>query len=421
MSIKSKIRTDLILGWPMATVLNWVTRILGLILRIDHSFSKTPKRIIVCKFLGMGSIIQTTPLLQTLRKNFPEANITFVSTLPNQSILKLFPFIDNIICVNEKNIFTLAGSSLRLIFNCWKHKADIYIDLETYSYYSTIMATLSAARNRISFFRKENNIRMGLFTHMMYYNSKVPISKAFLQMARTAGCREIHEELFCLRPSDQDKENILKKVFADPSVCQNKKVIVINVNASELRIERRWSAHNFISLIQKIVTDSDQNIVALVGNKTEKCYVSDIYDKLDPSIREKVVDTSGKSNLNELIALIDISDLFITNDTGPMHIAYSLKKSTIALFGPCSPEQYGVMENTICLYKNVYCSPCVHEFIAPPCKGNNECMKQISVNELMESYINILHGDYKSTNVFPVIYTVNNHALGRVQRKKQAE
>ena len=131
--------------------------------------------------------------------------------------------------------------------------------------------------------------------------------------------------------------------------------------------------------------------------------------------------TEQKRNLNELIALIDLSNLFITNDTGPMHIAYSLKKSTIALFGPCSPEQYGTMENTICLYKNVYCSPCVHEFIVPPCKGNNECMKQISVSEVMDSYKKILMGDYKSTNVFPVIYTVNDHALGRVQRKKQAE
>jgi ADP-heptose:LPS heptosyltransferase len=417
MSVKSKVRTDLILGWPMATVLNWFTRLLGFFLCIDHSFSKTPKRIIVCKFLGMGSIIQATPLLQTLRKNFPKANITFVSTLPNRSIISLFPFIDDIVCVNEKNIFTLTGSSLRLIFSCWKHKADIYIDLETYSYYSTILATLSAARNRISFFRKENNIRMGLFTHMMYYNSKVPISKAYLQMARTAGCSEIHEELFCLRPSAQDKENILKKVFADPSVRQNKKIIVINVNASELRIERRWSAHNFISLIQKIVADSDQNIVVLVGNQTEKKYVAEINDKLDPSIREKVVNTSGKSNLNELIALIDISDLFITNDTGPMHIAYSLKKPTIALFGPCSPEQYGTMENTICLYKNVYCSPCVHEFIVPPCKGNNECMKQISVDEVMLCYKKIFHNENQSADISPVIYAIDQHALGIVKRK----
>ena len=111
MSVKSKVRTDLILGWPMATVLNWVTRLLGFFLRIDHSFSKTPKRIIVCKFLGMGSIIQATPLLQTLRKNFPEANITFVSTLPNRSILSLFPFIDNIVCVNDVgHVFNARGA-----------------------------------------------------------------------------------------------------------------------------------------------------------------------------------------------------------------------------------------------------------------------------------------------------------------------
>ncbi len=88
-----------------------------------------------------------------------------------------------------------------------------------------------------------------------------------------------------------------------------------------------------------------------------------------------------------------------------MHIGFSLKKTAIALFGPCSPHQYGFAENAVCFYKNVYCSPCVHEFIIPPCSyGNNDCMKLISVEEVMNLFSRDLlrkrnYFDYSGNNL----------------------
>ena len=75
-----------------------------------------------------------------------------------------------------------------------------------------------------------------------------------------------------------------------------------------------------------------------------------------------------------------------------MHISFALGKPTISLFGPASPIQYGQNKNAFGIYKNLYCSPCVHDFISPPCKGDNQCMKKITVKEVELLCKNILSG-----------------------------
>ena len=59
--------------------------------------------------------------------------------------------------------------------------------------------------------------------------------------------------------------------------------------------------------------------------------------------------------------LIDGAACVITNDTGPMHVAFSLNRPTVCLFGPGSPEHYGVDNpNVQILYKGIFCSPCIY-------------------------------------------------------------
>ena len=126
-----------------------------------------------------------------------------------------------------------------------------------------------------------------------------------------------------------------------------------------------------------------------------------------------IINLSGKTNLHELVETLRTADLLITNDTGPMHVANSLNTNVLALFGPCSPKQYGLGKNIKTIYKNVYCSPCVHEFVVPPCKGDNQCMKLISVDEVFEAYVNF---NLSRTETAIQFVGESNVALGMVRR-----
>jgi ADP-heptose:LPS heptosyltransferase len=350
----------------------------GFVLRIDHSLDKNFKTIVVSKYVGMGSIIQATPLLQTLRKNYPQAHIIFLSRASNKSLLRHFPFIDEVITIEDENFFTLFRSTLKALIRLWKHNPGVLIDLEVYSHFSAIISSLSLAKNRLGFIKNENNYRRGLFTHKVYFNQKSLISEAYLRFAELLGCRDLSRDLYRIILSEELKtsESYLKKA----GISIREKYIVINPNASDLRIERRWPAEKFIAFILELLERKPGHKIVLTGSTAEESYVNSITSAIENS---RLINTCGKLDLEGLISLIDNAEVLVSNDTGPMHLGYAQQKKTVALFGPADPEQFTKNGEEYVIYKNVACSPCVHTFLTPPCKGNNRCMKDIEVEEVL--------------------------------------
>ena len=404
MNTKKQIKADKIIGVFNSLFVNIIVRILGKILRIDHNLDKNFKTIAVCKYKGMGSIIQSTKLLQSLRNKFPGSRIIYISTNTNKSVLMKVNTIDNILLIDDKNAITLIISVFRLLSQLWRLKIDVYIDLEIYSNFSSLITTLSIAKNRLGFYRQASQYRMGIYTHMMYYNIKAPIANVYLQMSGLLNCN-ITDISFPTLNTIIEIDQINKIIGS-----KNKyRYIVINPNASDLRIERRWDKQNFIVLIDKINEIYPEKKIVLIGGKNEVDYVNTLCNDLKHN--NKVINLSGKTNLDELFGIIKYSELLITNDTGPMHIAFALNTKTLALFGPCSPNQYGHNQNTFIVYKNLYCSPCVHEFDLPPCKGNNQCMKQIKPDEVLNLIIKIYSNNFDSSlnyNSDSIVYQIND-------------
>jgi ADP-heptose:LPS heptosyltransferase len=235
---------------------------------------------------------------------------------------------------------------------------------------------------------------------MMFFNYKAPVKECYLQLARLLNCRNIQDQLISL-PYRKDA-NI------DP-------YIVINPNSSDLRIERRWEAERFVALIKSMRELYPSNKIYLIGSRSESDYTQGIAQRIPDLMIEN---TAGKTTIDQLVDLIGNAELVITNDTGPMHIAFATRVKVIALFGPCAPEQYASHENTIAIYKNVYCSPCVHEFERPPCNGDNQCMKLIAVQEVIAAVRTVLNSE-SATGIIrePIKYT-SNQTLGIVRRNK---
>ncbi len=420
MKTKTKVILDEWIAKGSVMFLNIMARILGKVMHIDHTFPKNPKRIVVCKFLGMGSIIQATPLLQTLRKNYPSTEIVFLTSIGNRVLLEGIPDVNTILTIDDKKLPNTILSTFKVLRNLWKKKAEIYIDLETYSYFSTALATVSCATNRIGFYRLERNIRMGVHTHMMFFNPRASIAQSYLQMARLIGCKDIVKELFKFQIREVDVRSKTEKLEALNPGSVRKKYIIINPNASDLRLERRWPAAEFITVIEKLNALFPEYNLILVGAKNERQYVDVLYSGLKPEIAKCVLNTAGKFTLYELFALINDCSLIITNDTGPMHISFSLEKPTVALFGPASPSQYGQNKNVFGIYRNLYCSPCVHDFLTPPCYGDNQCMKQITVADVVSLASKILSGNLTNgiSEEVKMSYTKNDAAvaLGNIVR-----
>ena len=156
--------------------------------------------------------------------------------------------------------------------------------------------------------------------------------------------------------------------------------------------------------------------ICLVGSKSEQKYTEEIVSQIS---NEKVINTAGTTSLDGLIELISNAKLMVSNDTGPMHIAFSSSTPVICLFGPCSPNQYGMSKYAHVIYKNTYCSPCVHDFEIAPCKGDNVCMQSISTQEVYDKFIDIFENPEtevlkKESESYK--FTKGNKVLGLLRR-----
>lgn len=398
-----------------ARLLNILVIPLGKILRIDHSLNKEFKTIALCKYKGMGSIIQSISLIKTLRINYPDARIIFISTEANRLIVEEIKEIDEYILLDDRSVLKLIFGILPFIFKLFRKKIEVYIDLEVYSNFSTLLTILSKARNRMGFYLNSKSYRMGNYTHMMYYNTRSPISETYLQFARLLNCKNLHRDI---RSLDSD----IAKVDISESKSINlveEKYIVINPNASELRIERRWDAGKFIELANMLLKEFSEYPILFIGAPSEAEYVKSITDAIRHT--DKVFSVAGKTDIKTLIGVIKNSALFISNDSGPMHIGFSVGAPVLALFGPCSPDQYGINKGSEVIYANLYCSPCVHEFVRPPCKGNNLCMQVIESAEVFKSAKRILKGEISDKReqapmIFKLDKNKNDFTIGTFSR-----
>ena len=377
MKLRTQLFLDRIFFKPIVFLLNLLLRLGGLLLRRDHSLRSDFKIIAVCKFKGMGSIIQATPLLQSLRKRYPRGRIVFITTEGNREIVQKISCVDGVLCLNDTSIFSLLSSAPNFLRYLIASRIEVYLDLEIYSDFSGFVALVSMAKQRIGFYLRSSHYRLGIYTHMMFYNIKAPIFQAYLQMGRLLHCDDVVKTLYPVKSHVRR----LEIGGAESLDLEKTQYAVINTNASDLRSERRWGGKNFTALMEKILLQYPEYKIVLTGNRKEKAYVDQITRHF--AGQKEIINLAGRTSMEELIAVLQHARIMISNDTGPLHLAHAVETPTVALFGPCSPEQYGYPGKNYILYKNLYCSPCVHEFTLPPCQGNNRCMKLISVEEVM--------------------------------------
>ncbi len=150
---------------------------------------------------------------------------------------------------------------------------------------------------------------------------------------------------------------------------------------------KMWPSERFAEVAESVLKDR-RGKALLFGSKKDKEACNTIHNLLE----EGCVNLAGKTTLNEAMALISLCNLFITNDSGLMHIASALGIPTIAIFGSTDPKRTGPSgPRDKVLYKAVDCSPC-HE---RTCPTDFKCMKDITVEEVLRAILELCGDDLR--------------------------
>jgi heptosyltransferase-2 len=412
MTHKGRILADRIVAVPLALLFNGIARLLGWLLRRDHSITpENVSTIVVAKLIGMGSILQATPLLKAMKQRYPQAKVIFVTLRSNRELLSRISYVDEALTVDDRSLPAMAYTTLKTMAILIARHADLYMDLEVYSAFASLLALGAMTRNRIGFYRYSTAFKKGIYTHLVYFNTRMPIRHLYLQLGRVFGVPAGQSELTGpIRIEDPDRARLPSILSQAPGWQTGKPYIVVNPNASDLLLERRWPVEHAMAALSSLVSSGHQ--VALIGAPNERAFVQSLHERLPVDVQARVANTAGSLSLGELCALLDEAACVLTNDTGPMHMAIALRRPTVCLFGPANPEHYGQeLPYVEIFYAPVFCSPCLYEADEPPCNGNNICMQRLNPQSVVQSVrrfvecgsLQVRSGPTNESSLLPII------------------
>jgi heptosyltransferase-2 len=343
-----------------------------------------PGKILIIKFWGMGSIVLAYDFFQLIRKNNPHAYLCALTLRQNRPIFEITGIFDEVVDLNIKNIFGFSLDFIKTIYLLNKKSFDISFDLEFTSRFSSIVSCLINAKKRIGF--QYDGIKRGdFFTDTLHFKEDAKLRISYL---RTIDFIKINSQPTAepVRLSIEEKDKLLvEELLRKESLEDNSSLVGININASELCLLRRWPKENFIVLAGRLIKNHSSHII-FVGSEEDSSYVDTAIKLFPVQERGNIHDFSGKVSLIQLIYLISKFKLFISNDSGPLHLAAYLKIPTISFFGPETPLIYGPTGKTDhVFYKNLKCSPClrVRNYKRARC-NNNMCLKRITPDEVID-------------------------------------
>jgi len=372
---------------------------LVLLYRLTHPFYKTylhipakelpPKKILILKFIGIGSITLASSIIINIRNKYKDTKIYFLTFKENQEILDILSLADKVMIIDARNPLVLIKTIVQSLLFCWKEHIDIAFDIEFYSKFSTMMCFLSGARWRAGFYLARY-WRNSLINVPVYFNNTKHILEIYSMFSNTLLID--HQNFYPkeILTTGQDRLELLA-VLKNHNIFDLNKFIAINIHASDLALCRRWPLKHFASLVELFFKENrDMNII-LTGAKSEVSYSQDFLEILPHGYHQRVIDLTGKLFLRQFLTLLSQLPLFVTNDTGPFHLAKAVGAKTISLWGPGSIDLYGPFgrEKRVhdVIYKRYLCSPCLYVYRTNAgyfCHGKAPCMEDIRPGEVMD-------------------------------------
>lgn len=367
--------------------------LVGLLLKV---FRRTPamgpahdlNTILVIKFFGMGSILLSRPFLTTLRRTNLDARIVYLSFAGNRELLERFAEVDITLAISTDTLWSFLSDSLLVIRTLQRMSVDVAFDLEFFSKFSTLLSSLSGAAIRVGFslptvWRKIN------LTHPVPLAHSTHVKNLFLHQLAQCGIEtNPATPASTLASTSAEQESMEKKLHLD---ADGSTIIAININAGQASLERRWSPDRFMEVATQLTKEAGPLRIFLTGSSGEFRYVEDARRR-HPALLSSSMNCAGLLTLGELIALFERTAVFLTNDSGPMHLAASVGTPVVALFGPESPQFYGPAGTSRIIYKRIACSPCLNVYNAKlfVCPYDARCMKEIPTTEVLEAVRSLL-------------------------------
>lgn len=352
-------------------------------LRRRSDLPPSPGRILVVKLYGVGDTVLLLPGLKLLRATYPRAHLVFLASPATSIVLQEMPFLDALLIFDSRGLRGLGRTVAQLRAGAF----DVAIDMEQSALTSALLTWLSGAKARIGFVPQRDHGRGVFYSREVLFNDRQHVSRTFLDLLEPLGVQgEVRElEPLRLRPEETGK---VEEFLAGLDLPATRGLVGIQIGGNPKRLEERlWPLGNFAELADAII-ERYGSMVIFTGSAQE----AGLIQRARALMKGQAISVAGRFSLREFAHLAGKLDVFISSDTGPMHVAAAMRTKVIGLFGPDLPTRYApVGEGHVALYRRVPCSPCNNAHLRQlgGCPERT-CLKLITVPDVLEVLENVL-------------------------------
>ncbi|QWE21926.1 glycosyltransferase family 9 protein [Polynucleobacter sp. AP-Jannik-300A-C4] len=396
-------------GVPLCAVASPVVALMDSIKNIFGRGPDEPRKLLFIELSEMGSAILVDPAMRNAQSR--GAELFFLIFKSNRASLTLLNTVkpENIFTIDSSSLGGLIKDTLKFLLLARKHRIDTVIDLELFSRFTALLTGLCGARRRVGYhiFHGEGLWRGFMLTRKVHYNPHIHITKNFLSLIHAAFAKKIEVPFSKIHIADSEVR--LEQAVINPTVLNQirerieklsgsfgiqfkqggQRLILVNPNASDLLPQRRWAQQRFSELIQGLNQRYPNDLILITGSPAEFQYVEKVRSVANV---KNALNFAGQVSFAELPALYTLSDVMVTNDSGPGHFSAVTPLRTVVLFGPETPALYGSVGKSIAITANLACSPCVSaaNHRKTPCH-DNVCMQAITVTQVLEKMVHQLN------------------------------
>ena len=307
-------------------------------------------KILIIRLGAVGDVIRTIPVLDYIHKNLDNPEISWIVEDRAANLLINHPLIENLYIIPRKRYYKV----LPLLKKIRNENFDLVLDFHGILK-SGLISFFSGVKKRIGFHRKNckefnwvfNNIHIHeLPEKITRIEKNFNLLRGFLENIRIPEKLETHFFI------EEEKKKKIKNFFS--KLNNFKRFAGVNPFVSKAGRYKEWPLEYYIELLNFLKNHDETCFIVTWGpGELEKA------KKIVKSVNSNNVILAPNTDMKELAVLISNLSLFITGDTGPMHLASVLNIPIIAIFGPSDVDinrPWG--DENIVLCKDVGCNPC---------------------------------------------------------------
>lgn len=336
-------------------------------------------RILVRVNNWIGDVVMISPSLKALRETYPDARIEIVARPQVADCFVGHPWVDEVILHDPKGAHRGALGFLRLASALRLRRYDLAVLFQK-AFGAALLAALARVPRRVGL---DTDRRRFLLTHPIHETEAMRRQHhvdAFYEVARGAGAPPRPEAAprRVWFPLDDASRDFAARFLDSAGAARFSRLAVFATGAS--KGPRAWHAERFARLAARL-RDLHGAGILVVGGPGDRAEAQIVLQAAGSA----GIDAVGATSVRQMAALIERCDLFVGNDSGPMHVAAALDVPVLALFGPGTPDKtapYMPGDRFAALTARYPCSPCRQDFFKecePADSGKPHCLESLTV------------------------------------------